>query len=93
MNQKYDGRGLAEDDVDKLEREDNYNNGKAFKHAVNHVKIVAIWVAASAIPLLYVLIVWANRHDQAALNEWLQKGLVAVVAFALGKVNFNFGSK
>ena len=91
MNQKYDGRGLAENEVDKLEREDNYNNDKALKNAINLVKITAIWTAATAIPLLYLLILRANWDDQAARNEWLQKGLVAVVAFALGKVNLTFG--
>lgn len=49
MNQKYDGRGLAEDEVDKLEREDDYNNKKALKEARTNRDIKRLELETSVI--------------------------------------------
>jgi hypothetical protein len=88
---KYSGTELSPKAIDAAKAIGNHRRDEALKDSINAVKIIAVYATVAAVPVLYLLILCVNWNDTLTRNEWLQKGLVAVIAFALGKVNFNFG--
>lgn len=88
---RYSGTKLRPDTIDAAKALGDHQRDERMKNTITNIKIGAICVTALAIPALYGVILIVNWNDAAVRNEWLQKGLVGVIAFALGKVNFNFG--
>lgn len=78
MDGKYNGRGLAEEDVDKLVREDDYNNGKALKAATTkrdikrlELEIAIIQFAPWVCGFLFIAAVsslWFTNQANAAVT-------------------------
>ncbi|HJP81450.1 MAG TPA: hypothetical protein VJ841_03600 [Candidatus Saccharimonadales bacterium] len=88
---KRGGTQLTTSDIDAAKAVGKYRRDEEFKDAINNVKIFAVYATLIALPLLYICLVGVNWNNYTVRDEWLQKGMVAIIAFVLGKIDFSFG--
>ena len=95
MNGKYDGRGLAEADVDKLVREDDYNNSKALKEATTKRDIKRLELEIKTIQ--FAPLICGVLFVTAVMSLWLTNQGHAAVTLTLstftGVSGYVFGNK